>query len=277
MRVSAIGLWVGDEEVARFSYEDPNTIQPYMARAVLGLDADELMPGFYGKGQGSGRKFYNVERPKPVVVIRIVLNPSSPLKMTFSQLRDNLYRTIAANRSAETQLRFYAGATTTAIIGCGVTKFEVPINSQTPELQMTLTCRDSLLRAPNSVYLEAEDLATTNPIDITDGSSTAPHGFEMQFTFTANEPQFRIRDPDNEWGFEVEYDFETGDELYISSVGNEKAVTVTRGAVTTPIADKIRPDSLWPILFYGQNFFTIDELDSVDIDYIEYHAAYWGI
>ncbi len=129
MRVSSIGLWVEDVQVANFSYEDPMSLEPYMARAIVGLDADELTPGFYGVAAGSGRKYYNVERTKPEIVMRIVLNPNAQLKMTFSNLRDNLYRVIAANRSAEVTLRFMAGATTVATISGGVTKFEVPHNS----------------------------------------------------------------------------------------------------------------------------------------------------
>lgn len=277
MRVTSIGLWVEEVEVASFSYEDPMSLNPYMLRAIVGLDADELTPGFYGFGAGSGRKFYNVERPKPTIVMRIVLNPNSELKMTFSQLRDQLYRVIAANRNAGVVLRFYSGATVVAQIECGATKFEVPHNSQTPELQITVKGRDTLLRSPNPVYLEAADLSTTNPIEITDGSSTAPHGFEMEFDFTAATSQFRIHDEDDEWGFEVVYDFQIGDKLYISSVTTDKVVKVIRGGVTTFLGDKIKPDSIWPILFYGQNFFVIDELASVDISYVQFHAAYWGV
>lgn len=277
MRVTSIGLWVGEEEVANFSYDDPMSLQPYMARAILGLDADELKPGFYGFGAGSGQKFYNVERPKPTVVMRIVLNPSSELRMTFSQLRDNLYRVIAANRSAEVMIKFFAGATQVAEIPAGITKFEVPHNSQTPELQITAECRDTLLRAPNPVDLENNDLSGTNPIAITDGLSTAPHGFEFYASITSPISQFRIHDPDNEWGFEIQYDFLTGDDLFFSSVGTDKEVWVERSGVRTYLADKIEPASLWPVLFHGVNEFVIDELASVNIDLISFKAAYWGV
>lgn len=277
MRVTSIGLWVEDVEVAEFSYEDPMSLNPYMARAVIGLDADELTPGFYGEGSSSGRKFYQVERPKPVVVIRIVLNPNASLKMSFSQLRDNLYRTIAANRTASVTLKFNSGATLVAQIDGGASKFEVNHNSEVPELQMTIKCRDNFLRSPNPVYLDADDIPAVNPIEITDGASTAPHGFEMEFEFTSAESQFRIHDEDNDWGFEIVYDFEVGDVLYISSQITDLRAQVTRSAVTTQIADKIRPDSVWPVLFHGQNFFVIDEIDSVDIVYVQYRAAYWGV
>lgn len=277
MRVTDIGLWANGEEVADFSYEDPMSLNPYMMRAVIGLDADNLKPGFYGFGAGSGKKYYSVAAPPKDIVMRIVLNPNSELRMTFSQLRDNLYRAIAATRGAGVTVRFSAGASVLAQVEGHITKFEVPINSRTPELQITIHCKDPILRAPNSVYLEGPDLSSTNPIDITDGLSTAPHGFEMGVTFTAAEPEFVLRDPDGEWAFTVVYDFEIGDTLDISSIAADKAVKVTRSAVVTYLGGNIKPDSLWPVVFPGQNEFTIEELASVDIDYVQFYPAYWGV
>lgn len=279
MRVTSIGLWADDEEVGNFSYDDPFSLNPYMLRAVIGLDADDLTPGFYGFGQANGRRFYNIVQGKREIVMRIVLNPNSDLKMSFSQLRDNLYKAISSSRSSTVTVRLSAGATSVAQVEGRIVKFEVPINSQTPELQITVQCTDPTLRAINPVLLEQDDFPNplTNPIEITDGISTAPHGVELEFEITSAISQFRLRSEDSDWFFEVVYDFEIGDILRISSLSTLKEVRVIRSSVDTFLGDKINPASVWPVLFPGSNKIFLDQVASVDMVYAVFWPVYWGV
>jgi hypothetical protein len=49
MKITNIDLLSSDDTlVANFSFRDPGTINPYIVKEIVGLDADEIVPKFYG-------------------------------------------------------------------------------------------------------------------------------------------------------------------------------------------------------------------------------------
>jgi hypothetical protein len=281
MRVTEIEMISNNEEVFSLGLRNPGVGDKYLAKAIIGLGADELTPKFYGFGLVGGAKFYDFSLPPREVVIRIVLNPNSILNEHYSDIRDELYKAISSTRSGEVLLMLKAGATSVAEIKGRITKFEVPHFSRVPELQITLKCDDPLLRGTTTEYLRQPELGTTQPRKVTDAMSTSPHGCVMKFTFTAAVPTFIIQDKAEtpNWQFSVSPTggFLVGDVLTVSSERMKRFVSINRGGVTLSQANKVSAGSLWPVIFPGLNEFYSNLEAEVTWDEVSYRNAYWGV
>jgi len=252
----------------------------YIVRNIVGIDAEELIPKFYGFGQETGSAFHDrVMKPRDIVM-RVALNPKYRINEGISEIRDRLYRLISTNRTGQIQLQFKSGATTVAVISGMITKFEVPYFTKLPELQITFNCPDPTFRSIHPVHLTPAELPTANPLIINDDSSTAHHGFSFKIKFTAAASAFEIKDhaTDPDWQFVVAPvgGFDIDDELHISSeYGNKQVFYV--GASSINLMDKIVTDSIWPTIFPGYNYFHIDQMASIDWLELKYYYAYWGV
>lgn len=282
MRVTSVEMYSATfEEPINFSLRDLDPLSRYQVRTIIGLDAEELVPKFYGRGYTYGEKFYDFGMKPRDIVARIVLNPDYRLNESPSDIRDDLYRAISADRSGRVVLHFKSGGTVVSRIFGFITKFEVPYFTKLPEVQITIRCDDPLFRGINPVVFEAADLPTDTTLMIPDSLSTAPHGFTMHLTFTNPVPSLTIRDTpaDSEWQFKVTPSggFLTGDILFFSSEFSNKFLYISRGATHIDLIDKIEPTSIWPLIFPGRNDFFFVEALSFDWSSIEYYAAYWGV
>ncbi|MET0787188.1 MAG: hypothetical protein ABWY25_10825, partial [Paenisporosarcina sp.] len=208
MRVTSVALYSSQfTEPIIFSLGETDPTPQYMVRTIIGLDAEEIIPKFYGFSSYSRQKYYDFGLKERDIVIRVVLKPRFNLDESYSDIRDEIYRTISSNRTGIIMLHFNSGATTVARIPGFITKLEVPYFSKTPELQMTIRCDDPMFRALNPVTHSAEYFGGYNPmVIIYDSLSTAPHGFTMNMTFNDTTPYFTVQDeisPTNEWRFRV--------------------------------------------------------------------------
>src|SRR6478736_1977443 len=183
MRVTNITLNANEEEVAEFAFRNPKSTGTYVAKAIVGLDADEIVPKFYGFSLDGSQRFFDRSQKKRDVVMRIALNPRRVINETYSDLREEIYKAVASNRTGEVELHFYSGATLVAYLSGYLTKIEVPHTTKTPEMQITIHCDQPFLRAVNPVRLEANHISATNPVVIADSLSTAPHGFKFVVRF----------------------------------------------------------------------------------------------
>ena len=284
MRVTSVDMYSATfEEAISFSLQGSDPNAQYMIRTIIGLDADDIVPKFYGWGIGGENRFYDFSLKPRDVVLRVVLNPRAKLEETYSEIRDDLYRTISANRTGIVKLHFNSGATTVSSITGSIVKFESAYFNKLPEVQITIRCNDPIFKAINPVIFGPTELFTTNPVHIPDSLSTAPHGFTAQFTFKTATPTFTIQDDPTtpEWKFKINWgangQFEVGDVLYLSSEYSNKYIYIIRAGVTIQLANLIEPTSLWPILFPGQNEFYIPEIDTFDWNELKYYASYWGV
>ncbi len=280
MKVTSVSLHANEEEAIRFDLRNVSTQSPYKVRAMVGLDADELIPKFYAFGL-NGKKFYDFGLKPRDVVIRIALNPRYKIDESVSFIRDRLYRAISATRTGLLELQFHAGASTPAHVYGFFTKFEVPYFNKTPEVQITLRCTDPMLRGINPIIMEAADLPSSGIVIVPDSTSTAPHGFHMSITFTASETEFVVQDreTDPEWIFRVvpPTAFLAGDVLHFSSEFTNKFLYRVRTGVTTHLMNAVEPTSVWPVVFPGPNELWFNEIASFDWNFIQFDTAFWGV
>lgn len=282
MRVTSVGLYSSlYEEAITFSLRDADPTAQYMVRTIIGIDAEEIIPRFYGFGLQTKSRFYDFGMKARDIVIRVVLKPRFNLDESYSDIRDELYRAISANRTGIVMLHFNSGATTVARIPGFITKFEVPYFSREPEAQITVKCDDPMFRGLNPVLYLPAQLKTTNPVIVADSLSTAPHGFSFQVTFKATTATFTIQDVQTnpDWQFIVTPNggFLSGDKLYFSSDYSNKYLYMVRGAATTYLVDRINPASIWPVIFPGGNSFHFVNIAQFDWNNLEYYPAYWGV
>jgi hypothetical protein len=282
MRVTAVEMYSANfEEAINFSLRDSDADSRYMVRTIIGLDAEEIIPKFYGFGLNTKPKYYDFSMKPRDVIIRAVLNPQFRVDETYSDIRDELYRAISANRTGQVVLHFKSGGSLMSRIFGMITKFEVPYFTKLPEVQLTIHCLDPMFRAINPVILAPADLGTVNPIKVPDSVSTAPHGFTMQLTFNATSASFTIQDvaTNPEWKFVVTPlgGFLSGDVLYFSSEHSDKYIYMIRSGVTTQLADRVSPTSIWPVIFPGPNTFHFVDLAKFNWNTLQFYAAYWGV
>jgi hypothetical protein len=285
MRLTRLSLYSSDlSEAISFSlrYADPEA--QYIVRSIVGLDAEEIISKFYGFGLKTKPRFYDLSLKPRDIVMRISLNPNFRIDESYSDVRDQLYRAISATRSGLVTIHLLSGATTVAKIQGYISKFESSYFVETPEVQLTIRCDDPMFRAINPVSLDGDDISSVSPMVIGDSLSTAPHGFTMKTTLQFSGTVFNIQDdPTNpEWKFTVTPlapGFQNGDELYLSSEYSDKALYMVRAGVTTYLADKIAPSSVWPLLFPGANefYFVVQQPGYVVVDEVEFYPAYWGV
>lgn len=281
MRVTHIELESNDVQFLSGALGKPGYTDKFWVKAIIGLDAEEIIPRFYGfSGDGEEARHYDFGLKPRSVVIRAQLNPNFALGESYSDIRDGLYRAISSQRSGLVSINFLEGGSTVALLRGKIVKFEVPLFSKIPEVQLTLECDDPLLRAVGPVQLVESELHSPLQADevwITDSLSTAPHGLRITTTCNASLGSWVVRCPDNRWKFEVIYSFQAGDVVEMSSEPNAKTLTVTRSAVTTSILDAISTDSDWPKVFPGLNKYYWLNRSSWLNKAVEFTPAYWGV
>lgn len=281
MRLTSISLFANSVEVASFALRKESSKSRYMARQIIGLDADELTPKFYGFGTQNGEKFYDFGMKPRELVIRLVLNPTFALNEEYNDVRDELYKAISATRGGKIELRFYAGGASIAKLEGFIVKLEAGFFNKTPEVQLTIRCDDPVFRGINPIRLETSEIPLQNPLLLADNQSTAPHGFAGQVTITAPSPSFTIQDqPTNpNWKLNIVPNggFLVGDVLTFSSDYNVKNLYLTRSGAQIHLIDKIESGSVWPVIFPGRNELFFVNLGGFTWNFIEYHVAYWGV
>lgn len=280
MRVTNIDIVAANSDNAiNLSFRDPTSQNPYITKEIVGLDADEITPKFYGS-DSSNSKYYDLSLKKRVIVIKIILNPNFNLN-SYASLRDGLYKLVSSSRNGEVKLNFKDGTNTVAFVSGFVTKFESPNFTKTPEVQLTIDCSNPMLRAVDQINIDVSGLDPAFSTVI-DNESTAPHGFRFGVIFTDQVDDFSIQDaviPN--WAFEVNLtgspliEFTDGDELHLSSEVNNRYLYLVRGFDIIHLVDRIIPTSVWPIVFPGSNDFVCSEF--VTWDYITHYPTYWGV
>lgn len=281
MRLTSVTLHSSpDQEDIELSVREGSFAERYVVRQILGIDAEELIPKFYGTGIVSGKKFHDrVMKPREIVLL-IALNPAYTINETVSKIRDRLYRLISTNRTGLLELHFKSGPSIVGTIQGMITKFEVGHFAQLPQVQITITCPDPTFRSAHPIDYDPADIPTTNPIMLPDSASTAHHGFSFKVEFTAATASFTIQDapssPDWFWRVTPIGGFDIGDELWFSSEYGAKLVFLNSTS-DAHLMNQVDPASIWPTIFPGENEFYF--LDIANFDWLEltYFSAYWGV
>lgn len=283
MRVTSVDIHASNSnKVMTLSFRDPKSLNPYIAKGILGLDAEEIISKFYGTSGLSNDKYYDLTLKKRTIVLQVVLNPNfASGEKTYSTLRDDLYKLISSSRTGAVQLRFKNGVETVAAISGFVTKLESPQFTKAPEVQLTIDCDDPMFRSLTEVSLDVSDFNETQTVVI-DNDSTAPHGFQFGVIFTGTISSFTIKDLQvPTWSFVVSLagtdlvEFVSGDKLQFSSEYNNRYLILVRGANTYHMVDRIEFGSVWPVIFPGENSLVCSA--ELGWEYITYYPTYWGV
>lgn len=278
MRVHRIDLYSNDHEVARFDTDGPNRRNPYVLKNVTGLDAEQITPQFYGQGAVSDIKFTSLALEPREVVMRVGLQPDWSVGNTPADLRSNLLKAIASNRSGLIQLRFYENEVVIGVLDGFVNKFTDSPSAKESEVIITVKCDNPLIRSMDVTSQILTGLSVSAPVLI-DPISTAPHGFKFKLTITSDmTPPWGIQDsatPD--WKFQLNNVLLDNDELYFSSEENDKYLYLVRSAVTYHLMDQLELGSLWPIMFPGENTFDILGGSSFVWNEVYWYETHWGI
>lgn len=276
MIINAIHLYSSNVKYAEFSLDNTDHTQPYLIQSAFGLDVDDLRPNFYALSGDTRSKYYNMSSEPREITIRIKLNPQYGSGQTPSSLRDTLYKAISSSRTSTVELRFMNGVTTVATIFGFVKRFEAPLFSSNPEVQITLKSDYFFLRAPTRTVVSLGGLSKTAPV-LTDSLSTAPHGFRMQLTFTGFVGSLAIQEAGStEWAFLIGQSFTTGDVLYFSSEENNRYLYRIRSSVTLHLLDTLNSDAVWPLMFPGTTNLSIST-SSFNWNDVSYYPTYWGV
>lgn len=291
MKLTNVTIHSNGAEVAKLSFRDPGAINPYTAKTIVGLDADDIVANFSGYGQQGGQKHYTPSLKNREIILRIALNSDWGNGRSYSELRDDLYRAIASSRTGLIQLRFQDGKKVVAAISGFIAKFEAPHFTETPEVQITVRCTDTMLRALDPVVVDKTYLETNNTI--VNNLSTAPHGLKFNITFTQPSLAFTVRDTDTpDWSLTVtpgtiggETGFVADDQLWLSSEQGNKYLYLIRLPVSpvpgqdysVHLIDKITPGSSWPTLFPKANNFQFVADGTFRWDEMTYRPTYWGV
>jgi hypothetical protein len=263
------------------SFRDPISQNVYVAKGILGLDADEITPKYYASGL-LGDRLYDLSLKNREIVLQISLNPNFEDERTYAKLRDDIYKIVASSRTGTLQLRFKDGLNVVAAISGFVTKVESPAFTKTPEVHVTIRCdKDPWLRAVDYVNVNLEELNPASTV-VTDDMSTAPHGFSFGVVFMDTAAALTIKESVfPTWFFEVFLtgsslvEFVAGDKVYFSSEFNNKYLYLERDSEIFHLVDKLMPNPVWPILFPGDN--TLICPQPVNWEYIRYYPTYWGV
>lgn len=279
MKLTSIEIHTADfSNVAVLSFRDPKSINPYNVKAITGLDLDTIVPMHYGSTGASN--FYNQTLQNRVVVIQLALNPNYTT-LSYSDLRDALYKMISTSRSSLVQLQFKNLDETICAISGLITKFETTMFDKAQGVNITVQCTDPMLRAlePDT---DVGAVLTDSTISIIDDKSTAPHGVSFNLGVVTYIPSIKITDfSDLSWSFEVipSGGFLPDDEIIFSSEDNIRTLYISRegGTVTVQLADVITPGSIWPILFPGPNRMVISNMEYLYLNSMSYYPTYWGV
>lgn len=267
--VGASGIW--PLPVIDFNLDPSAGENGYVLKEALGLDPPNLSSVVEGFDT-YGNPVMGSTPDKRQIVFKIGLNPR--LGQSYGSLRDALYKYI--NRTVLVDLM--ADSLIVAQASGFIQIVESVHFSNQPDVQMTVECEDGEFVAPLAVDIPFANLNTLTPI-INYEDGTAPTGFELQFTVTANHTGFSITSPGNNYNaFSTTFPFLTGDVVTISTQQRDKRLTVLRSSVLYDIAGYINAGAVWPKLYPGVNSFTWDFAVAwrtwISATYV---PRYWGV
>lgn len=276
MKVTSVEIHPsGSTEIVILSFRDPRRLNPFNVKNIVGLDADEIVPRFYGVS--GANKYYSLSIEKREPVFEIELNPSFD-GQSYSDLRDQLYRAIASSRSGIVDIQFKNGTEVIAVLSGFVSKLENDLFNKNQNVKLTISTIEPVLKAPvrTSVDILTLDAASAH---ILDSKSTMPHGFIFELGFLGAQASLAITPPDDSWAFTITPvgGFLLGDILHFSSELNNKYLRVRRAGVDIHLADVIGSNPIWPIMFPGDNVFEFSNPTNLVWEAAAFYPTYWGV
>lgn len=276
-----LSTFTTEEDILKFPFRDTRMKEPYVVKAIGGLDATDIISNFSGFGADS-TPFFDMSLAKRTLIFRLSLNPTFRNARTHSDLRDELYRLIALDRSGKIVVNFCLNDDKLAFIVGNVTKVETNHFESGPEGQLTIQSQPGILRSSTWNELETESLG--NEFFITDCISTAPHGMEINFRVKSESEEFLMYGADTTFQIKravgrYERAFMENDVIRVSSEGNNLYAQLVPTGAGTPVSiiENVQGfrGSQWPMVYPGKNRFQI--ISNAEVIGLRYREAFWGI
>jgi len=216
---------------------------------------------------------YQRRRPQSrEVVLTVRLNPDHQMSETAADLRAELYGLLTPGYLDEVKIDILDGDDLQASTAGNVSKLEINPFSAEPEVQITIPCLQAYLHAPNILYVFPGSAADPSIMNV----GTAPTGFRAEILFTA---------PTNWWGLfngrgqsmTFYHAFHAGDKLTFDTNPGSRGIWLTRDGATYSILQSLASDSVWHMLYGGNNTFEATSNTGYTWGNVYYTPQYWGI
>lgn len=277
MKVTAVEIVPdGAQNAITLDFKDYRGKQSFNVRAIQGLDAEDIVPRYY---PGANlQQFYNQTLSSRNIVFKIGLNPDFSTN-TYSDLRDILYRAIASSRTGLVGVYFWDESEIVATISGFVRKFETAHFEKLQEVQLTLECPNPILKSPDAYFVPALNMDMAEFV-ISDVRSTAPHGVTFWWIITSPVGALAIASQDGSEFRTIPQGvaaFQADDVVGMTSDPDNRSIFLIRGTQTIYLADAIVPGSIWPMIFPGDNIFSMENPTHFAFVNCSYYFHYWGV
>lgn len=265
------GFQLVTSKVFSFPIGGAKLSDPYILKGADGLAPPEVDVVISDTAYQGG--FYQGRRPQlREISLKIGLNPDYSKGQTVEQLRTDLYSTLTPGVNDVVRF-FILDQTPIASVDCWTKKFEASIFSPTPEVLITLACKE-----PYFTAVEAFQLPTSSPkTQITiNNYGTAPTGYNIRLTFTTSVNGFTVTDTRGD-RIKLDYAFSSGDTLVINTNPGTRDITVaSSGGTPQSILYSMTRDSKWQLLFSGQNTLQFSS-SAFNWQQLYFLPKYWGV
>jgi hypothetical protein len=243
---------------------------PYILKNVEGLGPVEIDVSIADTLNAGG--VYQGRRPQSrEIVASVGLNPDFKVGQTASDLRASLYGMLTPGYSDNITIQVMDSAVIIAQTTGYVSKMEINPFSKDPEVQITIPCLQQYLQAQNLLYVTPASKSAPAIVN----TGTAPAGFHWEVIFTSNVTNWTLSDPTGK-KMQFTYAFLTGDKLEFDTRPGSRGVWLTRSAVRSNIIYTLSSDSIWYMLYGGNNVFATSS-QAFNWGDVYFLPQYWGI
>jgi hypothetical protein len=226
----------------------------YSVRDIEGLDPVDAVLTSSSMAQVDGATPQNARRDIRNITMKLGLVPDY-VANTVQSLRSDLYKYLLPKTNIT--LAFYIDGAL-SLVGSGqVETLSNVMFSDDPEVDVSIVCYDPDFYTPAPTVLSLNTTSDTNTTLIDyEGTSEAGVIFTLNINRTLTEFTIYSTTPDNTvQKFDVNGAYLTGDVIVVNTIPGQKGVTLTRGALSTPIMYDVDPLAVWTSLERGGNAF----------------------
>lgn len=274
MRFAKVKLTFSTTESFTFPLDDGILTSPFVVKSIDGLDPPPISvavsQSIYEGGVYQGKRPENRE-----ITLLMGFQPDYSIGENAGDLRSQLYSMLTPKMRSDLTFSLLDSSDVVLAYTTGqIKKFEAPIFSKDPEVQIVIPCFSSYF-VKDRYTVPSPGTLTKNPLTVTH-LGNAPTGFKLQVTLTANQSTFSVtNEVNNEW-LAFTYAFETGDVITFNTHAGQRTATLLRDGVTSSLLQYLSANSIWFQMHGGVNKF-IPSTTSFTLNEISWIPRFWGV
>jgi Phage tail protein len=242
----------------------------YILKSVDGLGPPEIDVSIADTLNAGG--VYQGRRPQSrEIVAQVGLNPDYTAGQSVSDLRASLYGMLTPGYVDNVNIQIIDTAAVVVQTTGYVSKLEINPFSKDPEVQITIPCLQQYLQALSLLFLTPGSKSAPAINNV----GTAPAGFFMEVIFTAGVTNWTLSDSSGK-KMQFNYVFLNGDTLRFDTRPGSRGIWLVRAGVTTNIIYALSTDSIWYMLYGGNNVFATSS-QLFNWGNVYFLPQYWGI